>query len=347
MNKPKNNSLWKIVLLIAAVVVVVAFALLGWFLALQPVTLEGPGRAQIVQIQSGESLRQIAADFQQQGLIRHAWAFRLKAYTGRTAAGLKAGTYQLSNDMSTPEILTAVASGKSALRKITIPEGFTLLETAQLLTKEGVCSVPDLYGAASKEEIQKMLGPACALPAQEIDAEGFLFPDTYFFGLNDDPVRVAETMLTAFKDKFYDPLWVPASSQHPWGSLYQVVILASIVEREARVDAERPMIAGVLVGRLKKGMALQADATVEYALGKHKPRLSLADLKVPSPYNTYLNKGLPPAPICEPGLPSLKAALSPQATDMLFYFAPPGSKTHVFSKTFEEHSAKVKAARGH
>ena len=342
--KTNRRPPWKLVLVAAIVVVAVAFALLGWFLALQPVTLEGPGRAQVVEIESGHSVAQIAAEFQQKGLVRHAWAFRLEAYLSRNAAGLKAGTYQLSDAMTTPEIVTAVATGKSALRKVTIPEGLTLRETLELLAKNEVASVPDLYGAASLDEIQKVLG--ATLPAQAGDAEGFLFPDTYFFAKNDDPTRVVETLLTTFKDKFYDPLWLPASTQKPWGSLYQVVILASIVEREARVDAERPLIAGVLVGRLKKGMALQADATVEYALGAHKAHVSLADLKVPSPYNTYLNKGLPPAPICEPGLPSLKAALNPQPTDNLFYFAPPGSKTHLFSKTFAEHSAKIKAARG-
>ncbi|NLO73334.1 MAG: endolytic transglycosylase MltG [candidate division WS1 bacterium] len=348
MNKPTNNrrhprNIWKLALLLAVIVVALGVAVLGWLLALQAVTLDGAAQPRIVEIDSGQSLRQIAQRLEGEGLIRHAWAFRLQAYLSNRARRLQAGTYQLSSDMSTSEIVAALATGKFALRKITCPEGFTLRETAQLLAREQVCAAPAFHGAATREAVEQILGTI--LPPKAGHAEGFLFPDTYLFAVNEAPQRVVDTMITAFKDKFYDPVWVPASAHKPWGNLYQVVTLASIVEREARVDSERPLIAGVLLARLGKGMPLQADATVEYALGVHRP-LTLADLKVKSPYNTYLHKGLPPGPICDPGLPSLKAALNPQLTDYLFYFAPPGSQTHVFSRTFEEHSAKLKAARG-
>jgi UPF0755 protein len=213
-----------------------------------------------------------------------------------------------------------------------------------LLEDDKVCSLSDFLGAASDEEAGKIL--SSPLPDKAGDAQGFLFPDTYEFGVNDDPNRVVDAMLTQFKQKFYDPDWAPASGGKPWGSLYQIVTLASLVEKEAKADSERPLIAGVLMARVRKNMPLQCDATIQFILG-HRARITDADLKVDSPYNTYLHKGLPPGPICSPGLPSLRAALHPQQTDYLFYFAPPGSKTHEFSRTFEEHVAKIRAARGH
>jgi UPF0755 protein len=342
-NSPRRSP-WRVALPLALLIVAVGVLVLGWLLALQPVTLEGQPRTEIVTIAQGQGLRSIAATLEEKGLIRHAWAFRFQAYLARSAAGLKAGTFQLATDMSTAEMVAALASGKSSMRKTTFPEGLTLQACANLLAKAEVCSVPDLYGAASTDAVDKLLGTR--LPASAGDAEGFLFPDTYFFATGDDPDRIVASMVGAFKQKFYDPDWVPASTQKPWGSLYQVVILASLVEKEAQADSERPLIAGVLLGRIRKGMRLQCDATVQYALLTHHERLTLADLKVPSPYNTYLHKGLPPGPICNPGLPSLQAALHPQATDYLFYVARPGQKTHVFTRTFEEHQAAIKALRG-
>jgi UPF0755 protein len=152
-------------------------------------------------------------------------------------------------------------------------------------------------------------------------------------------------MLAEFKQKFYDPFWLPAVALKPWGNLLQVVTLGSLVEKEARVEAERPLIAGVLLHRLRTGMRLQCDATVQFALGEHKARLTDRDLKIDSPYNTYLHPGLPPGPICNPGLPSLQAALHPGTTDYLFYVAKRDG-THAFAKTFEEHKANITALRG-
>ena len=340
--KKPSGLAWKIAVLVA-VLLAAGVGLVAYLLALQPVNLESETKTQIVEITAGHGAPAIGALLEQKGLIRHAWAFAAQAYLTGRFRHLKAGYYELANDMSTAEIVTTLARGESALRKVTFPEGMTKDEMAFLVEKEQVCDRPSFLGAATPEAVTQALG--ATLPAKAGDAEGFLFPDTYLLGIGDDPDRIVGLMLARFKEQFYDPYWLPAAGAKPWGSLHQVATLASLVEKEARADAERPLIAGVLLGRLRKGMLLQCDATVQYALGEHKPRLTYEDLKVDSPYNTYKYKGLPPGPICSPGLPSLRAALRPQSTDYLFYVAKPDG-THVFTKTYPEHLAAIKALRG-
>jgi UPF0755 protein len=256
---------------------------------------------------------------------------------------LEAGHYDLSTGMSTGEIVTALASGQARMSKVTFPEGYDLEEMGALLQQEQVCSKPDFLGAASNDLATEVLG--WPVPERAGTAEGYCFPETYYFLRGEDAETVVRALLEQMKLRFIAPEWGPAARAKPWGSLPQVVTLASIVEKEAKLDRERPLIAGVLVARLRRNMLLQADATVQYALGEHKARLTFEDLKVPSPYNTYLYRGFPPGPICNPGLPSLKAALHPQVTDYLFYVAKPDG-SHVFSRTYEEHKAAIKAIRG-
>jgi UPF0755 protein len=339
----RSRRLWIWLVVAVGILVLAGAGALGFLLALQPVTLEGPAQSEIVQIESGLGVWGIGRLLEQKGLVRHAWAFVAQAYLSRAARGLQAGYYQLSSDMSTGEIVAALASGESAMRKVTFPEGYGLDEISALLEKEQVCDRPSFLGAASDEAVNQALG--VVLPAKAGTAEGYLFPDTYFFGVGEDPARVVAAMLAQFKAKFYDPIWLPAAARRPWGNLHQVVTLASLVEKEAQVDSERARIAGVLLKRLRQNMLLQCDATVQYALGQHKPRLTLEDLKVDSPYNTYKYPGLPPGPICCPGLPSLQAALYPEATDYLFYVAKPDG-THIFSRTYQEHLAAIRALRG-
>ncbi len=341
--KGRARRLWLAAAVVLAVLILAGAGAVAYLLALQPVTLEGPAQSEIVQIEPGLGVLGIGQVLEEKGLIRHVWAFVAQAYLSRAARGLQAGYYQLSSDMSTAEIVTALAKGESAMRKVTFPEGYGLDEISALLEKEQVCERPSFLGAASDQAVNQVLG--VTLPAKAGTAEGYLFPDTYFFAVGEDPVRVVQTMVSQFKIKFYDPIWLPAAARRPWGSLHQVVTLASLVEKEARADEERALIAGVLLKRLRQNMLLQCDATVQYALGQHKPRLTLEDLKVDSPYNTYKYPGLPPGPICCPGLPSLQAALYPQQTDYLFYVAKPDG-THVFSRTYEEHLAAKRALQG-
>jgi UPF0755 protein len=344
--KKRKGGAGKPVVGIIAAVLIVAVGVVAYLLALQPVTLEKDyGATQIVRVEPGRGAGAVGALLEQKGLIRHAWAFTAQAYLTGRFRRLKAGSYQLSSAMSTGEIVASMARGKSALRSVTFPEGLTLEETAAVLGKAGICEAPAFLDAATPEAVDQALGTSLASRVPQIDAAGFLFPDTYLLGHNDDPARVIAMMLAEFKEKFYDPYWLPAVAQKPWGNILQVVTLASLVEKEARVDSDRPLIAGVLVHRIRTGMRLQCDATVQYALGRHKAHLTDQDLKADSPYNTYLHNGLPPGPICNPGLPSLQAALHPAATDYLFYVAKPEG-THIFTKTYPEHLAAKKSLHG-
>ena len=341
--KSKRGRGWKIALICVLVALAAGVGVVAYLLALQPVTLDGVADAQIVEIQSGQGAPAIGALLEQKALLRHAWAFTAQAYLTGQFRRLQAGHYQLSTDMSTAEMVAALAQGKAALRRITFPEGMGKREMASLLEKEQICPASDFLGAATADAVEQALGST--LPPKAEVADGFLFPETYLLPVGDDPGHVVDETLAQFKQKFYDPYWLPAAAQRPWGGLFQVVTLASLVEKEARVDSERPLIDGVLLGRLRKNMLLQCDATVQYAMGQHKARLTFEDLKIDSAYNTYKYQGLPPGPICNPGLPSLQAALHPTATDYLFYVAK-ADGSHVFTRTYEEHLAAIKALRG-
>jgi UPF0755 protein len=174
--------------------------------------------------------------------------------------------------------------------------------------------------------------------------EGFLFPDTYFFEQRIAAPQVIDRMIHRFHEK--EPKDLLSQGKAMRLSYLQVVTLASLVEKEARVPDERPLIAGVYLNRLHKHMRMEADPTVQYALGGWKPQLTYKDLDVDSPYNTYRHAGLPPGPICNPGLASLEAASHPAQTDMLFFFAEGGGK-HRFSKDYKEHMAAQKEMRKH
>jgi len=349
---PRKSRRGCLVAMVIVLLLGVATAYVGYLLALQPVALEGPGRMGTIEIQSGQGVREIASSLEEQGYIRHAWAFILATLLAGEADKLQAGLYELSTTMSTDEIVSALATGVTAMRKVTFPEGYTLEQMASLLEEEGVCATPDFWAAATDTATEQVLGwelPEKLDPEGRVNlagtAEGYLFPETYLFRQEEDPETVVQAMLEQMKKQFIEPLWAPAAKQKPWGNLHQVITLASLVEREARVDEERALIAGVLFNRLRQGKLLQCDATVQYALGEHKSRLTYPDLQIESPYNTYKHKGLPPSPICNPGLASLKAALHPQQTDYLFYVARPDG-THVFSRTYEEHLAAKEALRG-
>jgi UPF0755 protein len=227
---------------------------------------------------------------------------------------------------------------------LTIPEGYTLVQIAQSLQSSGVTSEQGFLEAAKSANVP---AGGVSFPLPQGSLEGYLFPDTYFLQPDSKPEAAVAKMLANFERKVYVPLKTEfassslslnpefASSSH---SFNEVVILASMVEREAKLPRERPLIAGVYINRLRKGMKLDCDATIQYALGHHKARLLYSDLTVDSPYNTYVHPGLPPGPICNPGLDSVRAALQPLQSDYLYYVARPDG-SHAFSRTMSEHRA--------
>jgi UPF0755 protein len=310
-----------ILLIIVIIVIYMWFDFLGKLEAPDP-----KGQAQEVIIARGSDAKSIAAQLEKLGLIRDAGAFGWYLRLYGKGNDLKAGTYRLSPSQSVPDIVDMLAAGKEDMLKLTIPEGLTVPQIADRIAKEGVGDRAKFLYACQQGDPKGRLGKE--------GVEGYLYPDTYIFPHGTSEEQLRDMML----DRFC-AFWTPEREQAAQASgrtRREVVILASIVEREAAVDSERPIIAGVFINRLKKGMMLQSCATVEYAIGEHHTVLTIQDMKVDSPYNTYKYAGLPPGPICCPGEKSLLAALNPAKTDYL-YFVSRNDGTHQFSKTFGEH----------
>jgi UPF0755 protein len=259
-------------------------------------------------------------------LVRSASGFAWLARVSGAHHALRAGAYTLSSDAWAWEQLRAVTGGQLETVSVTIPEGLSLRETASLLEGHGVVRADDLIEAAHAPALLKKYD----LPTPT--AEGWLFPDTYVFAKGISAREVADAMVRQF---FLRVRELPAVSRD---ELARKVILGSIIEREARDPEELKRIAGVFHNRLERNMRLESCATVQYVLGVRKDRLTLADVRQPSPYNTYLNGGLPPGPIASPSLEALRAAFFPEPHELLFFFArDDGSHRHVFSRTYDEH----------
>ncbi len=323
-------------LAIVVVPVVLAIAARVWLRGnLEPAGGDAP---RIVEIPAGLGIVGIARLLEGQGLIRDELAFRIGLRQWGLAGELKAGYYRLSPAMPAEEIARCLAEGRVATAKVTIPEGFTAAQIVDKVEEAGLCSAEDLLSPDVVKKVRE------ENPFVENDRlEGYLFPDTYVIEYGSEPEAIIQQMVNNLRQRVVigmeDEL---AASKY---SLADIVIVASMIEREARVEKDRPLIAGVIYNRLKRGMRLQIDATVIYALGEHRERLTYEDLKVDSPFNTYRRKGLPPHAICNPGEASLRAALKPAKTDYLFYVAKPDG-SHVFTKTYEEHKRAIRAIRG-
>jgi UPF0755 protein len=298
-----------------------------------------------IQIPQGTAAQQIGTDLEAAGLIRSSYAWRLWSYWLRfhdRQGAFKAGTYNLSPTQSLPAIAEKIWEGEVMQLSFTIPEGWSLQQMATYFESLGYFKAQDFLTAAS--QIPKDKYPW--LPNDLPHLEGFLYPDTY--QLPSDSIsaqNVIQQMLNRFEQVAL-PLYQQGQNQTQL-TLYQWVILGSIVEKEAVIPTERPRIAGVFATRLQKGMRLETDPTVEYGLGIRQTidqPLTFAQVKTPNPYNTYLNPGLPPTPIASPGVASLKAALYPEKTDFL-YFVARYDGSHVFSKTLAEHQAATAAIR--
>lgn len=290
-----------------------------------------------VKIPPGVSAQAIGQNLEGKGVIRSVlawriWLFRLKLQ--EQSQNLQAGTYQFSKTSSLPEIGNQIRRGDVIAARFTIPEGWTQKQMAERFEELGYFSA-EVFLKATRN-IDRAAFPW--LPEDLPHLEGFLYPDTYQLPRDRvTPELIINIMLEQFAETAL-PLYQNQDSPY---SLKQWVTLASIVEKETVVDRERSRIAAVFAERLERGMQLAADPTVEYGLNitqtKNTP-LTIEQVNTPSPYNTYLNSGLPPTPIASPGKPSLKASLNPPETEYLFFVARYDG-THIFSKTFEEHQA--------
>ena len=304
-----------------------------------------PGKLQASQLKiaSGTAAQAIGVNLEKSGLIRSrlAWNLWTKYLTWQNPqGGFKAGTYELSPNQSLTQIADKVWKGKVVQSTYTIPEGWSLKQMGKYFQDKGFFSQEEFLAASTNINRQKYPW----LPEDITSLEGFLYPNTYSIPNGKiDPGQIVEQMLQQFS-AIALPVYQEQRNGTPLNlSLKDWVTLASIVEKEAVVAKERNLISGVFTSRLQKGMRLESDPTVEYALGirqtADKP-LTFRQVKVKSPYNTYANPGLPPGPIAAPGIESLKATLAPQTTDYLFFVARYDG-THVFSRTLQEHEKAV------
>ncbi|MBM3469414.1 MAG: endolytic transglycosylase MltG [Armatimonadetes bacterium] len=279
----------------------------------------GPDRSRTVVVPPGETTWQIGRRLAEARVVRSARAVVIAARLRRVDGRLRSGEYALSPAQSAWQIVGVLARGEAILHRITIPEGFTAAQIADALAEAGLADRDRFLDLALR-------------------SEGYLFPDTYLLprGLG-EPALVAR-FLGRFDAVIGADLREAARARGL--SLHQLVTVASMIEREARVPEERAVIAGVIYNRLRLGMRLEIDATVLYALGRHKAELALADLAVDSPYNTYRNPGLPPGPIANPGLAAVAAAAAPAETPFLYYVLRPDGSHH-FSRTLREHQDAI------
>jgi len=297
------------------------------------------------EVKSGSSSRQVAKDLQEKGLIKNAFVFGLYSKYKNSDTKLKSGVYLLSPSMSSEDILAKIAGGKSENldKKVTFPEGVNLKQIAKILETNGIVTADAFIDAAIVKNFQQNYDFLKELPPEQ-SLEGFLFPDTYYLQQGKSPEHYIEIFLNRFTQVYFENNKLDEKQKLLDMTTYEVVTLASIIEAEAKLDEERPIISGVFHNRLNIKMPLQSCATVEYALGEHKEVLTLKDLEVESPYNTYKYLGLPQGPIGSPGLSSLKAAVNPAEVDYL-YFVAKGDGSHLFAKTLAEHNKNKSKVR--
>lgn len=289
-----------------------------------------------VVVPPGSSFRATTDSLDRAGLVRAPKLFRLYAKVGGRDRDVKAGTYMLQRGASWRTLLDALTKGRGIVNTVTIPEGFALSSIVPLLVRTLGVPAESVHSAVRDSALRRRLD----VPTPTL--EGYLFPDTYSFAAGTTARDAVEEMVRGFERR-WNAEW-DARLQELALSRNDVVALASIIEKEARLAEERPVISAVYHNRLKARMPLQADPTVQYALGRHVDRVLYKDLEVDSPYNTYRRAGLPPGPIASPGLPSLVAALFPANVPYLFFVATPDGH-HEFRTTFSEHRAAISEIR--
>ena len=298
-----------------------------------------PGREVTLQIPNGTTTSGIAKLLESNDVVPNASAF--KAWVRLKSDGnFQAGEYTFHVNSSAGQALAVLNSGPDeSVDRITIPEGYRMRQIAELVGRLPGMSTEKFIEVADSGAIRSTFQPSGSK-----SLEGFLFPDTYLISSSDDETTIIRRMVNQF-DSVARNTGLDRAPQRVQHSPYDTLIIASMIEAEAKVDRDRGKISQVIENRLAQDMVLQIDATVLYAIDYRKQVLSNADLKVASPYNTYLNKGLPIGPISNPGRESIAAALQPEVGAWLFYVVNDASGSHAFATTGEEHARNVEAAR--
>lgn len=328
---------------VAGVCIGVVCCLLATFGAVyfMPNSVGGKVSTVTVVVAKDETGAQIGDRLYQEGAIQSPLAFRIALRLTGTMDKLQQGHYQIPTSASIHDIIGLLQKGRLKAIKVTIPEGFTIQQIADELAKDGLVRSKEAFLQEAKVYVpyQYMYGPAKV----DYRVEGFLFPCTYEIPVNSTPKEILSIMAGEMNKQLTPEIRAKIQARHL--TIFQFITLASLVEKEAKFDEDRPIIAAVFMKRLAIGMPLQSCASIQYILGYPKPLLSVADTEIQNPYNTYLHKGLPPGPIANPGMKSMEAVLNAPQTDYLFFVADKEGHHH-FTKTYEEHMKVVESIYG-
>jgi len=283
-------------------------------------------------IADNSNAQEVAAILKKNDLIHTETAFLSYVRKNDFDNKLRAGHYKLSRSQSLQEIVDSIVSGRVVNISFTVPEGFTVKQIGNMLVEKGITTEAEWNDAINQEYNYNFLRE---IPSgQQQHLEGFLFPDTYFISENTNAQEIVKLMLNSFENVWQKEF--AGQAENGGMNLLEIITLASLIEKEAKIEKERKTISGVIINRLEKGMLLRIDATVLYCLGEHKNVVTYDDLEVDSIYNTYKYPGLPPGPIASPGRASINAALNPEMHPY-FYYCSKGDGSHYFAKTYEEH----------
>ncbi len=331
----KKKGLWKLLLLVLIALLVIS--------GVRDFFGIGGGKDEVpITVSAGAGSSVIAEELKDAGVIHHPLLFKLYARF-RGDVVYQKGTHFVTDSMSYSDLLEVFSSAAEIgeeTRKVVIPEGYELWQIVDLLVENGLGNKETFYHEINHGTFD--FDFVNEIPRTENRLEGYLYPDTYLFSVEESEHDILSRMLENFNEKV-----VPV--YHGYGTektLDEILIFASVIEREAANDEERPLVASVFENRMEIGMKLESCATVQYILKERKEILSKDDIAIASPYNTYQNPGLPVGPIASPGISSIEAALNPADTDYLYFLATADGSGNLFSKTFAEHNKKLAETQG-
>ena len=312
--------------------------------------VDSKGEEKTFIINQGDGVLTIAQNLEEKKLIRNKYIFGFYLFLRGEQGKLKAGQYRISSAMNVPEIADIIISGKIEQRKITIIEGWNLINIAEyFLVNNIIENKDDFYKIVGYPRVDYNLKPDKPRPIEfnnylflkekpkNISMEGYLFPDTYYVQADASAEEIVFVLLNNFDKKFSSEIREEIKEQGK--TIFEILVMASLIEKEVRSKEDMEIVSGILWKRLKIGMPLQVDATVVYLTGKKSTRVSIAETQIDSPYNTYKYRGLPIGPICNPGMNSILAAIRPKESPYFFYLSTPEGET-LYSRTLEEHNIK-------
>jgi len=350
-NRGRRRPLLKALALLV-LIALCALAGAGWYASRLLLPTPVQDTAVRVSLPPGSGIGALAEQLERKGIIRSASAFVLYLKWKKEGGRFQAGEYEMKPGMTHAQIISQLNRGetvKKEMVRVTIPEGFTADQIAAKLAEIGVDAAAFIQAAQQPKSYTA--GRASSVPADEglrVRLEGYLFPETYEWAKDDIPApgKIVQRMLEELDRKLESlPEGWESAMEERGLTFHELLTVASLIEREAVLEEERAVIAGVIYNRLNRDMPLQIDATVQYLFETPKERLYHKDLQMESPYNTYLHSGLPPGPIASPGLSAIRAALYPADTPYLFYVTKKdGSNGHLFAETYDQHLNNIEAS---